>query len=169
MIASSGCLVQALTPASASEADISLRKPRRPTGSSHSDAFCGNSRCRNSLNSGVPESSSRLRQYSLPRAPSSWARSAWMSLGSLMSASPVARRATRVALDRVLLHEPRSENRLRLGRRIAHREDLRARTNVVFRVAVTVEAPLHLQRVLLEHERHLVDAPVARLAAHALL
>ena len=43
--------------------------PRRPTGSSHSDAFCGNSRCRNSLNSGVPATSSRLRQYVRPRVP----------------------------------------------------------------------------------------------------
>jgi hypothetical protein len=70
-----GCRVHALTPASASEADINFRKPRRPTGSSHSDAFCGNSRCRKSLNSGVSDSASRLRQYCWPRVPSRRARS----------------------------------------------------------------------------------------------
>src|SRR5512138_2434905 len=137
---------------SASDDYISFRNPRRPTRSSHSEAFCGNSRCRNSLNSGVPDSCSRLRQYSLPRVPSSWLRSASMSFGSLMSASPVARGATGVALDRVLLHEPRPDDRLRLGRLVTHRENLRARTDVVFRVAMAVDAPLHLQRILLEHE-----------------
>ena len=34
---------------------------------------------------------------------------------------------------------------------------------------MAVEAPLHLERVLLLHQRHLVDAPVAGLAAHPLL
>src|SRR5689334_25262746 len=92
-----------------------------------------------------------------------------MSFISLMSASPMARGATGVALDRVLLHEPRPDDRLRLGRLVAHRENLRARTDVVFRVAMAVDAPLHLQRLLLEHERHLVDSPVAGLAAHTLL
>ena len=54
--------VQAVTPASASDAPISFRKSRRPTGSSHSEALVGNSRCRNSLNSGVSATASRLRQ-----------------------------------------------------------------------------------------------------------
>ena len=60
-------------------------------------------------------------------------------------------------------------HRLRHRRPVAHREDLAARPDVFLRVAVAVEAPLHLQRVLLQHQRHLVDAPVAGLAADALL
>ena len=39
-----------------------LRKRRRVTGSVHSDAWSGNSRCINSWNSGVSRNSSRLRQ-----------------------------------------------------------------------------------------------------------
>ena len=88
-----GCRVQALTPASASDAPISFRKLRRPTGSSHSDAFCGNSRWRKSLNSGVSVSDSRLRQYSRPRVPSSRVRSASMLIGSVMRVLSVARGA----------------------------------------------------------------------------
>ncbi len=42
------------------------RKPRRETESTHSEAPFGNSRCSISWNSGVPASSSRLRQYSGP-------------------------------------------------------------------------------------------------------
>ena len=53
-------------PARASEAPINFRNPRRETASSHSDAPLGNSRCIISWNSGLPASSSRLRQYSGP-------------------------------------------------------------------------------------------------------
>src|SRR6516225_7502076 len=63
---SSGSLVQAVMPASASEAPISWRKPRRETESTHSEAPLGNSRPSISRNSGVPASSSRLRQNSGP-------------------------------------------------------------------------------------------------------
>src|SRR5581483_9951232 len=58
--------VHAVIPAMASEAPISFRNPRRETASSHSDAPLGNSRCIISLNSGLPASSSRLRQNSGP-------------------------------------------------------------------------------------------------------
>src|SRR5438045_587934 len=92
-----------------------------------------------------------------------------MSFISLMSASPVARGATGVAPDRVLLHEPRPHDGLRFGRLVTHRENLRARTDVVLWIAMAVDAPLHLERVLLHHERHLIDAPMAGLAAHPLL
>ena len=62
-MSSSGWRVQPVTPASASEALMSLRNPRRPTGSVHSDALAGNSRWRNCWNSGVSATASRLRQY----------------------------------------------------------------------------------------------------------
>src|SRR5687767_8776807 len=168
-MASSGCRVQALTPASASDAPISFRKLRRPTGSSHSDAFCGNSRCRNSLNSGVSASDSRLRQYSLPRVPSRRARSASMFIASLIRVLSMARRAGGEALDAVLLHQPRAQFLLRDGRSVAHCENLATRPDELLRRAMTGETPVHLQRILLEHQRHFVDAAVTRLAAHSLL
>src|SRR5215813_7132374 len=63
---SSGCLVQADIPASAREAPINCRKPRRDNPSSHSEAPLGNSRCSISWNSSLPASSSKLRQYCGP-------------------------------------------------------------------------------------------------------
>src|SRR5918993_98964 len=138
MMASSGWRVQALTPASASDALISFKNPRRPTGSSHSDAFWGNSRCRNSLNSGVSETASRLRQYSRPRLPSSLVRSDWMSIGCVMSGSPMARRAADIGADSVFLDQLRSDHRLRHGWLVAHRVNLAAWPHVVFGIAVTV-------------------------------
>src|SRR6185503_5999524 len=168
-ISSSGCRVQALTPASASDAPISFRKLRRPTGSSHSDAFCGNSRCRNSLNSGVSTSDSRLRQYSRPRVPSSRARSASMFMASLIRVLSMARRAVGQALDAVFLHESGAQFLLRNRRPVAHGENIAARPDELLRRPMTGQAPLHLQRILLEHQRHFVDAAVARLAAHSLL
>ena len=161
--------VQALTPASASDALISFRKPRRPTGSSHSDAFCGNSRCRNSLNSGVSATSSRLRQYSRPRVPSSLARSAWMSVVRSCAGHRWHVEQLVCALDAVLLHELRADHRLRHRGAVAHREHLAARPDVLLGIAMAVHAPLHLQRLHLPHQRHLVDAPVAGFAAHPLL
>src|SRR5215831_3601959 len=84
---SSGCLVQAVMPAMASEALMSLRKPRRETASAHSDAPLGNSRCIFSWNSGSPASSSRLLQYCGPVVGSvrwpRFARSSWTSLSFL--------------------------------------------------------------------------------------
>src|SRR6188508_2729888 len=148
---------------------MSFRKPRRPTGSSHSEAFWGNSRCRNSLNSGVSETASRLRQYSRPRVPSSRARSASMSLRSFMSNSSVARRAGRSRLDAVFLHEFRAKGGLRLGRLETHRRDFAPRPDELFGGSMTTDAPLHLERPLLLHQRHLIDPAVAALAAHALL
>ena len=62
MTYSTGCLVQAARPASASDAPMILRKLRRPSSSIHSEAWRGNSRCRNSLKPLVEKSSSRLRQ-----------------------------------------------------------------------------------------------------------
>src|SRR5579862_7330206 len=55
-------------PASAIDAPITLRNPRRETESTHSEAPLGNSRCSASWNSALPASSSRLRQYSGPEA-----------------------------------------------------------------------------------------------------
>src|ERR1022692_805915 len=63
---SSGRRTQPVMPASAMEAPMTLRKPRRETESTHSEAPLGNSRCSASWKAGLPASSSRLRQYSGP-------------------------------------------------------------------------------------------------------
>ena len=57
---------QPVIPASAMDAPITFRKPRRETESTHSEAPLGNSRCSASWKAGLPASSSRLRQYSGP-------------------------------------------------------------------------------------------------------
>ena len=40
-------------------------------------------------------------------------------------------------------------------------------TKISFRPAMTIEAPFHLQRLLLIHERHAIDLTVTRRAADA--
>ena len=47
-----------------------------------------------------------------------------------------------------------------------HVEDLISRTQILFGIAVAVQAPLHIQRRSLEHQRHLVDRTVASGAAN---
>ena len=50
---------------------------------------------------------------------------------------------------------------------VTHIENLIARAKILFRRAMAFQTPLHLQRLLLIHKRHLVDWAVARIAAHA--
>src|SRR6266496_4321576 len=120
---SSGWRVQATVPASAIEAPISFRNPRRPTGSSHSEACAGNSRLTKSPNASVSASSSRLCQYRRPAA--SLARALIEARSSLLSALmwiradpglPVARGAGGQRLYLVFLHETTTELHL-IGRR----------------------------------------------------
>src|SRR5687767_7239055 len=92
-----------------------------------------------------------------------------MSWASFMSGSPMTRRTAGVAANGVFLDQPRADHRLRHRRLVSHREDLAARPYVVLGVAMAIDAPVHLQGVLLECQRHLVDAAVARLAPHPLL
>src|ERR1700692_2352376 len=63
---SSGRRTQPVMPASAMDAPITFRKPRRETESTHSEAPLGNSRCSASWKAGLPASSSRLRQSAGP-------------------------------------------------------------------------------------------------------
>ena len=61
-IFSAGCRVQAVKPASASDAPISFRNVRRATGSVIASICDGNSLCRSSRNAGSSASSSSVRQ-----------------------------------------------------------------------------------------------------------
>jgi len=51
---------------------------------------------------------------------------------------------------------------------VFHVEDLIARAEVLLRSTMASEAPFHLQRFLLVHQRHLIDRAVARVAADTL-
>jgi len=54
------------------------------------------------------------------------------------------------------------------GRLILHIEHLIARPKILARIAMATEAPLHLKRSILIHQRHLVDWTMTGVAAHAL-
>src|SRR5262245_7038243 len=72
--------------------------------------------------------------------------------------SAVADRTARFALDLVLLQVHfRVEVRGRLPGEV---EDLLARPHVLLRLAVAVQTPVHVQRVHLPGQRHLIDAAV---------
>lgn len=47
-----------------------------------------------------------------------------------------------------------------------HVENLVFRSHIVFRMAVTIQTPFHLQRLRLRHDRHLVNPAVAGRAAN---
>ena len=77
------------------------------------------------------------------------------------------RRAQSILLTETLpIHDNRVRARWLL---VAHVEHLIARAQIFLRVAVAVETPLHLQRRLLIHQRHLVYRPVAGIAADPLI
>ena len=50
-----------------------------------------------------------------------------------------------------------------------HIENIFLLAQILFRRTMAIEAPLHLQRVGLEHQRHLIHLPVTRRAADALV
>ena len=85
----------------------------------------------------------------------------------------MAGRTVRQSLDVVRQHQLFTEFGLRLavlGLGVeAHRVDVFSRAQVLLRIAVAIDAPAHVERVLFPHQRHLVDAAVAAFAAHALL
>src|SRR5579864_5170714 len=212
-------------PASAIDAPITFRKPRRETESTHSDAPLGNSRCSASWNAGLPASSSRLRQYSGPvlaarsisrrndsksglpfllvqtsarlrLSASCWL---WSSISIFCDFSfPLA--MTRVATGDIgnaalsvaghhhscadfVFADQVSAQRILIGkvflinrhgaafrrRLIAHVENLVTRPQVFPGIAMASQAPLHLQRFLLVHQRHLIDRTMTRVATHPLV
>src|SRR5215469_375459 len=172
---SSGCRVQALSPASAKDAPISFRNSRRPVPASRIPAaWRGNSCSRNSRNSALPASSSRLRHSSRPRWEASRRRTALMSKGGegrtgstdLLAVTGVAVDAR---VDVVGLHQLEAERALVARRRPLHVEHVLARPYLVLGMTMAVEAPLHLQGHGLIELVHLVDAAVARGAADTLV
>jgi len=69
----------------------------------------------------------------------------------------------------VRLSQLSTDFRLIIGRLPIHIENLIFRAQYLLGIAVAFDAPLHKQRVGLKYQRHLVDLPVARRAAYALI
>src|ERR1051325_6478124 len=65
-------------------------------------------------------------------------------------------------LNVVLPHQLRPQRFLRFSRLVAHLCDELTRADILFGVAMTVEAPLHLQRRILIHQRHLTPEKYVR-------
>src|SRR5712675_2952389 len=79
----------------------------------------------------------------------------------------MARRAIREFSNLILRHQALAEFEL-IGRRdVVDTEHRLARTHVLFRPAVAIEAPFHLERLFLIHQRHPIDLTVAGGAADA--
>src|SRR5581483_1094944 len=144
----------------------SLRKCRRlsPVSmSAHADACRGYSFSNHSVKSGLAARSSRLRQKS----------GAGVFVGSNGYSGVLISAVTRIAARQcarvfhfVFLHQLRPQGRLRLGGLVAHRRDELARSDVLRRIAVAIETPRHLQRVLLPRERHAIHATVTTLTSY---
>src|SRR5437867_1045062 len=128
-------------------------------------ACCGNSWAKNSSNSSLRESSSRLRQYSRPRRSPMRLRNSPKSISLI---SVMTGRTVRQTLDVIGPDQFRTDVRLVEGD-IGHVEDLIARADKVLRMAMAIEAPLHGQRRRLVSQRHPVDAAVAGRASDALV
>src|SRR5262245_57450114 len=79
--------------------------------------------------------------------------------------SSMARGTARQCSDLVLLHQFFAQGDLVHRRLVLHVEHLFTGADVALRIAVTVQAPLHIKRILAPHEGHLIDPPMTRRAA----
>src|SRR6266536_3459619 len=79
----------------------------------------------------------------------------------------MTRRTARELLNLVFRDEAGAELELIRRRDVVHAEDRVARAHEAFGTAVTVEAPFHLQRLVLPHQRHAIDLAVTGRAADA--
>jgi hypothetical protein len=55
------------------------------------------------------------------------------------------------------------------GLLVSHIENLVARSQVLSRIAMAIQAPLHLQRRIIEHKWHAINRTMASVAANALI
>jgi hypothetical protein len=83
-------------------------------------------------------------------------------------ASGTTRKRARV-LNLVLFYQFAADLFLVARRLITHGGDEFARPDILLGMAVAVQAPLHLERVLLPGERHLIHPAVASLTTHSLV
>ena len=69
----------------------------------------------------------------------------------------------------VLFPQPGADFGLIIGSLPVHIENLIFGAENLLGISMAIQAPLHQQRIGLKHQRHLVDLPMARRAAHALI
>src|SRR5213593_3237625 len=110
------------------------------------------------------------------RVPRAFARnhrfpscSSWSSWYSRRLPLSMTGRAAGQLLYLVLRDEACAELQLIRRRHVVDAEDVRARPHVLLGMTMAVDAPLHLQRLLLHHQRHPIDLAVAGRAADALV
>src|ERR1051325_9814154 len=162
-------LQPARPPGSANDPAMTDRNARRLTPSGQPAAWRGNSLSSIARNSGVSASSSSERQYSGPVALARRSRSAATSRRAVIARSSVARRAIGPARHVILANQSTAERELiAAGWFPTHGGDLRPWPQVTLGLAMTGEAPLHLERVHLPGERHAIHAAVAAFASDAL-
>ena len=70
--------------------------------------------------------------------------------------------------DVIFLHQLLSKRDLIRSGLIAHCEDLVLWADVIFRMAVAVQAPAHIKRVCFRCQRHFIHATVTGFASHTL-
>ena len=70
--------------------------------------------------------------------------------------------------DVIFLHQLLSERDLIRSGLVAHCEDLVLWADVIFRMAVAVQAPAHIKRVCFRCQRHFIHATVTGFASHTL-
>jgi len=73
----------------------------------------------------------------------------------------MACRTTRQFLDAIFFNELLTQGELISRRLVLHAEHILARAYESFRRAMTLETPVHIQRVLAPHERHPIHPAVA--------
>src|SRR5438309_5756114 len=153
---------------------MSFRNSRRSIASIHAAAWRRTSRLTSALNSAVSASSSRQRQYSGPLDVPRRRRIVLnVSVPSPISAPPFLLTVTcRTACqfsDAVFLHQFFTQRELISRRSIIHAEHVLARPHVSLRRAVTLQAPIHVERVFAPRQRHPIDPSVAGRAADPLV
>src|SRR5712691_4754981 len=83
--------------------------------------------------------------------------------------SSVTHRTRRTFGDMIFLHQLPPKRQLVFRWLPVHTEHKGTRPDEAFRFAVALKTPLHEQRLLPPHHRHLVDPPMARHTANAFL
>jgi len=81
----------------------------------------------------------------------------------------MARRTAREFLNAIFFYEFCAQSELVGWRLVVHPKYILARPDVAFGISVTFQTPLHIERVLAPHERHLVNSAVTGGAADAFM
>lgn len=113
----------------------------------------------------------KSEQLSVTRTATRYIADADLAVGSFYSSDTNLILGDQICPERILIGESAAIHTDGVGRRgwlVAHVENLVARAEILARMAMASQAPLHLQGFRLVHQGHLVDRAVAGVAADAL-